>query len=62
MPPPFNAVLMVGCVNWHDAMCLPMNLLLWDLHSLAMWVRESGNPHSGHASMVRVSAWLEAFI
>ena len=51
VPPPLNAVLMAACVSWHAASCLVINLLLWGSHSTAMWVHESGNLHSGHASV-----------
>ena len=51
VPPHLNAVLMIARVSWQAALCLLINWLLWVLYSPAMWVQESGNPHSGNASV-----------
>ena len=51
VPPPLKAVLMAAWVSWHAALCLLMIWLVWYEHCLAMCVQESGNPHSGHASV-----------
>ena len=43
---------MAAWVSWHVALYLLMMWLLWCEHWPAMYVYESGMPHSGHASVV----------
>ena len=50
-PPPFEESRIAACMSWHAALWRLVVRFLWNLHSLAMYMHESGRWHKGHSSV-----------